>query len=83
MTALITKAADEAKQRGSKRVLPAHLKQAVKANEQFDFLSDIVDKVPDAPPPSSRKGPSMDDDSDEQEVKRKRPGRRKKTDMNE
>jgi Dr1-associated corepressor len=84
MTALITKSAEEGKKRGSKRVLPAHLKQAVKSNEQFDFLSDIVDKVPDAPPPSSRgKGPNLDDDSGEEEVKRKRPGRRKKTDMND
>jgi hypothetical protein len=82
MTALITKSAEEARTRGSKRVLPAHLKQAVKANEQFDFLSDIVEKVPDAPPPSQRKGLGGDADS-EDEGRKKRPGRRKKSEMSE
>jgi Dr1-associated corepressor len=82
MTSLITKAAEEAKQRGSKRVLPAHLKQAVKANDQFDFLSDIVEKVPDAPPPSQKRVFGGDGDSDD-EGKKKRPGRRKKNDMGE
>src|SRR5258708_28761235 len=80
MTELITKSAEEATARGSKRVLPAHLKQAVKANEQFDFLSEIVDKVPDAPPPSKRSAFPGDGDSEE-EVKKKRPGRRKKVDL--
>jgi hypothetical protein len=68
MISLITKSAHEAKQRGSKRVIPAHLKAAVTADEQFDFLTDIVAKVADAPPPGQR---SLDPDSDEPEVKKK------------
>jgi hypothetical protein len=77
MKALITEAAREAKARGQKRVSPCHLKQAVLANEQFDFLSEIVDKVPDAPPTSQRKARSTEPDSDE-EPKKKRPGGRRK-----
>jgi hypothetical protein len=82
MTALITKSAEEARTRGSKRVLPTHMKQAIKANEQFDFLSDIVEKVPDAPPPSQKRGAGGDADS-EDEVRKKRPGRRKRSEMSD
>lgn len=49
MISLVTKAAAEAKSRNSKRVAPLHLKQVIVANEQFDFLSEIVSKVADAP----------------------------------
>jgi len=35
--------------KGPKRILVQHLKKAVLANETFDFLSEIVGKVPDAP----------------------------------
>ncbi|KAF1822466.1 histone-fold-containing protein, partial [Dissoconium aciculare CBS 342.82] len=34
---------------GPKRILVQHLKKAVLADETFDFLREIVDKVPDAP----------------------------------
>lgn len=76
MIDIITKAAGEARARGSKRVLPAHLKKAVTENDQFDFLYDTVEKVADAPAPSKRS--AADDDSAEEVVKKKRPGRRKK-----
>ncbi|KAF2163276.1 hypothetical protein M409DRAFT_31671, partial [Zasmidium cellare ATCC 36951] len=33
--------------KGPKRVLQQHLKKAVQADEKFDFLNEIVDKVPD------------------------------------
>ncbi|KAF2434432.1 histone-fold-containing protein, partial [Tothia fuscella] len=46
MISIITKAAEQAKQRSSKRVLATHLKQAVTSEEQFDFLTEIVAKVP-------------------------------------
>ncbi|ORY15131.1 histone-fold-containing protein [Clohesyomyces aquaticus] len=49
MISLVTKAAAEAKARSSKRVGAMHLKQAVTNDEQFDFLSEIVSKVADAP----------------------------------
>jgi Dr1-associated corepressor len=60
MISIVTKAAGEARQRSSKRVLPTHLKQAVLADERFDFLNDIVGKVADAP--SAVKHEASDDD---------------------
>ncbi|TID14635.1 cbf nf-y family transcription factor [Venturia nashicola] len=60
MISLVTKSASEARARGSKRVTAAHLKQAVQKEEQFDFLTEIVGKVPDAPAPRAK-----EDDSDE------------------
>ncbi|KAL8732094.1 MAG: hypothetical protein Q9166_003048 [cf. Caloplaca sp. 2 TL-2023] len=51
MISVVTKAANEAKSRSSKRVTAAHLKNAVEKDEQFDFLAEIVSKVPDAPAP--------------------------------
>lgn len=35
--------------KGPKRVLAQHMKKAVQADDTFDFLADIIDKVPDAP----------------------------------
>lgn len=49
MISLITSSASVARSQSSKRVTAAHLKRAVLANEQFDFLTDIVGKVPDRP----------------------------------
>ena len=56
MIKLISASAAEARQatqgrggKGPKRILAQHMKQAIKADENFDFLADIVDKVPDAP----------------------------------
>jgi len=60
MISIVTKAAGEARQRSSKRVLPMHLKQAVLADERFDFLNDIVSKVADAPTAAKHEG--SDDD---------------------
>ncbi|KAF2086430.1 histone-fold-containing protein, partial [Saccharata proteae CBS 121410] len=56
MISLVTKAADEAKNRSSKRVSAAHLKQAVLSDSHFDFLTEIVSKVSDAPAPADRGG---------------------------
>jgi hypothetical protein len=41
---------------GPKRILVQHLKKAVLADETFDFLREIVDKVPDAPAKGKREG---------------------------
>eukprot|EP00920_Eleutheroschizon_duboscqi_P029375 GHVT01071160.1.p1 GENE.GHVT01071160.1~~GHVT01071160.1.p1 ORF type:complete len:209 (+),score=42.63 GHVT01071160.1:72-629(+) len=75
MISLVTKAAQEAKDRNSKRVTASHLKHAVAKDEVLDFLADIIAKVPDQP---SRK--HDDDGSDQNEGKRKRGGRRPKED---
>jgi hypothetical protein len=78
MISLVTRSAAEAKVRNAKRVLPAHLKAAIMADEQFDFLNEIVGKVPDAPPPG-QKHSLNEGDSDEAEGKTgKRRGRRRK-----
>ena len=47
MISIATKAADEARSRSSKRVTPTHLKHALQKNEAFDFLNEIIEKVPD------------------------------------
>ncbi|KAF2794390.1 histone-fold-containing protein [Melanomma pulvis-pyrius CBS 109.77] len=75
MISLVTKAAAEAKARNSKRVGAGHLKQAITKDEQFDFLSDIMAKVADAPAAADKHdGDAMDVDG----RKRKASGRRKK-----
>ena len=73
MISVITKSANEAKAVSAKRVTAAHLKQAIAKDEQFDFLQDIIQKVPDAPLPKK------DEDSEEAgEGKKKRGGTRKR-----
>ncbi|KAF2742850.1 histone-fold-containing protein, partial [Sporormia fimetaria CBS 119925] len=69
MISLVTKAAEEAKNRNSKRVQPAHLKAVVTTNEQFDFLEPIVAKVPDAPAQGEK---------EDEGKKKKAPTRRRK-----
>ncbi|KAI9734561.1 MAG: hypothetical protein M1834_002162 [Cirrosporium novae-zelandiae] len=75
MISLVTKSADEARARSSKRVTAAHLKAAVAHDDAFDFLADIVARVPDAPAPNEKK---QDDDDDEPTEGRKRRGGRGK-----
>ncbi|KAK0637926.1 DNA polymerase epsilon subunit C [Lasiodiplodia hormozganensis] len=78
MISLVTKAATEAKNRSSKRVSAAHLKQAVLQDEHFDFLNDIVNKVSDAPAPADRGG-----SPEEGEGKKRKAGRKKRKDSND
>ncbi|KAL8806725.1 MAG: hypothetical protein Q9182_001122 [Xanthomendoza sp. 2 TL-2023] len=66
MISVVTKAANEAKSRSSKRVTAAHLKQAVEKDEQLDFLAEIISKVPDAP------APKKEDSEEPVEGKRKK-----------
>ncbi len=82
MIALVTKAAAEAKDRSSKRVTAAHLKQAVIKDQTFDFLQEIIEKVPD---PTEKKGGNSGragsediDDMGGGPAKRKRAARGKK-----
>ena len=77
MINLVTKAATEAKAKGSKKVNAIHLKQAVEKDKQYDFCHDIVGKVPD---PTSGGNAAKDGtpDSDGGPPKKKRPAARKK-----
>ena len=73
MISVVTKAANEARATSAKRVTAAHLKLAMAKDEQFDFLADIISKVPDAP------APKKEEDSEEgAEGKKKRGGTRKR-----
>lgn len=76
MISMTLSAAAEAKARGSKRVTGQHLKQAVQKLDQFDFLSEIVERIPDAP--TSKEGGKVkgevdedEDDDDDEEYKSK------------
>lgn len=77
MISLVTKAAHQAKDRSSKRVTAAHLKDAIANDEVLDFLADIIAKVPEHAP-SARKD---DDGSDKNDGRKKKgAGRRKRED---
>ena len=54
MISLVTKAASQARAKASRKVTAAHLKQVVQSDEQFDFLADIISRVPDAPTAAKR-----------------------------
>ena len=75
MVSLITKAAEEVRLRGGKRVTAGHLKQAVLKEEQFDFLAEIIAKIPDIPPP----GDNALGDATGDEKKTRKPRRKKET----
>ena len=78
MISVVTKAANEARARSSKRVTASHLKQAVEKEEQLDFLKEIVSKVPDAP--AAKKDKDKEEDSEEAAVstRKKRGGTKRK-----
>ena len=81
MISIVTKSADLARAKSSKRVTAQHLKQALQSDEQFDFLSEIVAKVPDAP--TAKKKDDTEDSDEEMEgakKKKKGPTKRKKKD---
>jgi len=48
MIALVTGAAEVAREKGGKRVTAQHLKSVVEGDEQFDFLTEIVGRVGEA-----------------------------------
>lgn len=79
MISVTTKAAKEARASSAKRVTAGHLKAAMTKDEQFDFLAEIMSKVPDAP------APKREEDSEEgAEGKKKRGGtRRRKKDADD
>jgi hypothetical protein len=83
MIKLITASADHARggpaggaSKGPKRVLAQHLKRAIQADETFDFLADIIAKVPDAPASKAKKE-QAGSDSEETKPKARKPRKRK------
>jgi histone H3/H4 len=79
MVQLVRKSADVAKDKGSKRVTAAMLKQVVETDDQWDFLRDIVSRVENEKETSKAK-PKPESDSDEEVVEKKKTtrGKRKK-----
>ena len=79
MISAITRAAKEARVKSSKRVTNAHLKLSVEKEEQFDFLQEVLAKIPDAPLVKK------DDDSEETGDAKKKKGasKRKKKDADD
>jgi Dr1-associated corepressor len=80
MISLVTKSAAQARSKSAKKVTAQHLKQVIQQDESFDFLSEIVSKVPDAP--ASKKEVKVED-SDEGEPKKRRGRSKRKTDDDE
>ncbi|CAG7562997.1 unnamed protein product [Fusarium equiseti] len=80
MIQLVTKSADVAKEKGSKRVTAPMLKQVVETDEQWDFLRDIVSRVENEKEGSRSKAKqdSSSDEEIEEPKKRTRGGRKKK-----
>ena len=76
MISVVTKAANEARARSSKRVTASHLKQAVEKEEQLDFLKEIVSKVPDAP--AAKKDKEEDSEEAAVSTRKKRGGTKRK-----
>ncbi|KAK4639007.1 hypothetical protein QC761_702460 [Podospora bellae-mahoneyi] len=82
MVQMVTKSADLAREKNSKRVSAQMLKQVVEADEQWDFLREIVSRVETTEEkkggPSKSKSAAETESEDETPEKKKRAGRRKK-----
>jgi hypothetical protein len=84
MVALVTKSAEVAKEKNSKRVTAQMLKHVVESDEQWDFLRDIVSKVDTEEKAGKGRGAKAESDSDDEsaaaanEKKKAKPGRKKK-----
>lgn len=88
MIKLITASADHARggpagagaagaSKGPKRVLAQHLKRAIQADETFDFLADIIAKVPDAPASKAKKEQPGSDSEEAKPKPARKPRKRK------
>jgi len=79
MISLVTKSAALAREGNSKRVTAQHLKRAIEADEQLDFLKEIVSKVVEGPEAGGKRLKDDDSSGDEAAVtKKKAKGGRKK-----
>lgn len=79
MIQMVSKSADIAKDKGSKRVTASMLKQVVEEDDQWDFLRDIVSRVENEKEGKAKA--KVDSSSDEEMIepkKRTRGGRKKK-----
>ena len=82
MVQLVTKSAECAKEKGSKRVTAPMLKQVVETDEQWDFLRDIVGKVEHEKEGSKSKAKAESESEDESFApKKKGKGGRKKKEV--
>ncbi|KAG0151069.1 hypothetical protein CROQUDRAFT_57375 [Cronartium quercuum f. sp. fusiforme G11] len=77
MQSLVKAAVFQAQNRGSKKVQAYHLKQAVMVTESFDFLKDILMRVPDPtttanedepPKPTKPKPTTSQEENDDEDV---------------
>lgn len=81
MIALVTKSADVAKEKNSKRVTAQMLKHVVESDDQWDFLRDIVGRVENEDKAKSGGRAKAESSSDEEAVESKKKvkgGRKKK-----
>lgn len=84
MVQIVSKSADVAKDKNSKRITAQMLKQAVDSNQQWDFLQDIVSKVSEkekeepAKTGKTKAETESDEEPAEAEPKKKARGGRKK-----
>lgn len=88
MVALVSKGASNAKDQNSKRVTATHLKNALLADPQYDFLNEICENVADESIKKPRaKGEAKSEDSDDEDIggpkKRKGGGKKRKTGGND
>jgi hypothetical protein len=81
MIELVTRSAEVAREKSSKRVSAQMLKQVVESDDQWDFLRDIVGRVEnDEKAGSKAKAAKTESESeDEPAEKKKRVGRKRKT----
>jgi hypothetical protein len=78
MVALVSKSSHEAKSTSSKRITAKHLKQAIAKEEEYDFLQEIINRVPDAPHASSDKAEDATTEGDGNSSGRRGRGRARK-----
>ncbi|XP_035693745.1 dr1-associated corepressor-like [Branchiostoma floridae] len=89
---LVTKASDVTRSRNAKTMTTAHLKRCIETENQFDFLKDLVEKVPDVGEDSGgREVRNSDDNAAQSRPRQRRPrtnggrkrGRRKSSEEEE
>ena len=67
MIQLTIEASKVAQEKGQKRITSGHLKKVLQSGETFDFLADIIAKIPDAPEKESKAKPERATKSEEDE----------------
>lgn len=68
MISLVSKSASLVRESSGKRITAQHLKKVIEADDQFDFLSEIVSKVVEGPEAGGKK---LKDEGDSSEVEAK------------